>query len=212
MLKKCLKPKFLWALLLLSLPLAMFGQAITVKGIVTDAESGTPLPGVNIIVKGTANGVTSDFDGNYQIETNQGKVLAFSYVGFATQEIVVSGGTLNVPLKTDASTLDQVVVIGYGTTTIKDATGSLTSVTSEDFNKGNIVTPENLLSGRVAGLTINTGGEPGSGSTIRIRGGASLGASNDPLIVINGLPVDDNSIGGSRSVLSTINPNDIESF
>ena len=212
MLNKFFKPNFYWTLLLFISPFGIFGQSVTVSGTITDADSGTLLPGVNIVVKNTSNGVTSDFDGKYQIDVEQGDILVFSYVGFTTQEVPVTGTTLDVALKTDAAELDQVVVIGYGTTTIKDATGSLTSVTSEDFNKGNIVTPENLLSGRVAGLTINTGGEPGAGSTIRIRGGASLGASNDPLIVINGLPVDDNAVGGSRSVLSTINPNDIESF
>ncbi|MEH6406371.1 MAG: SusC/RagA family TonB-linked outer membrane protein [Leeuwenhoekiella sp.] len=195
-----------------ALPVLFYGQGMTVSGTVTDATAGTLLPGVNVIIKGTSKGTTTDFDGNYTLQASTGDILQFSYVGFSTLELPVSSATMYVALKQDENVLDQVVVIGYGTTTIKDATGSLTSVTSEDFNRGNIVTPENLLSGRVAGLTINTGGEPGSGSTIRIRGGASLGASNDPLIVINGLPIDNNTIGGSRSVLSTINPNEIESF
>tara|TARA_R110002020_G_scaffold296658_1_gene512270 strand:- start:39585 stop:42563 length:2979 start_codon:yes stop_codon:yes gene_type:complete len=204
--------KWLFSVIAFTLPLLFYGQGITVTGTVADATAGTPLPGVNVILKGTTTGTTTDFDGKYEIQVNSGAILQFSYVGFKTSEIAVSGSTLDIMLEQDENVLDQVVVIGYGTTTIKDATGSLTSVTSEDFNRGNIVTPENLLSGRVSGLTINTGGEPGSGSTIRIRGGASLGASNDPLIVINGLPIDNNTIGGSRSVLSTINPNEIESF
>lgn len=207
------RPSRQWLILcMLVIPMVSFSQDITVGGTVTDAALGSPLPGVNVIVKGTSRGTTTDFDGNYQIQASTGEILTFSYVGFATKEVSVSGAVSNVALETDASELEQVVVIGYGTTTVKDATGSLTSVTSEDFNKGQIVTPENLLSGRVAGLTINTGGAPGSGSNIRIRGGASLGASNDPLIVINGLPIDNNTIGGSRSILSTINPNEIESF
>ncbi|MDE0562026.1 TonB-dependent receptor plug domain-containing protein, partial [Algoriphagus sp. NF] len=102
--------------------------------------------------------------------------------------------------------------IGYGTTRIKDATGAITAVGKEDFNKGVIQTPEGRLNGRVPGLTVTTGGEPGAGSTIRIRGGSSLSASNSPLIVINGLPIDNNQVGGSRSILSALNPNDIESF
>jgi iron complex outermembrane receptor protein len=105
-----------------------------------------------------------------------------------------------------------VVIVGYGTTTVKDATGSVATITSKDFTKGNIVTPENLLSGRVAGVSITTSGAPGSGSAIRIRGGSSINASNDPLIVIDGLPIDNNGTNGSRGVLANINPNDIESF
>ncbi|WP_373057957.1 SusC/RagA family TonB-linked outer membrane protein [Zunongwangia sp. H14] len=204
--------KALLPVLLIFLPLISFSQETTVSGTVTEESTGNPLPGVNVIVKGTNNGTTTDFDGNYEIDVETGEVLQFSFLGFISEERTVSRPTLNVRLTEDTGQLEQVVVIGYGTTTVKDATGAVTSVTEEDFNRGNIVTPENLLSGRVAGLSINTGGAPGSGSTIRIRGGASLGASNDPLIVINGLPVDNNTIGGSRSVLSTINPNDIESF
>jgi len=197
---------------LVLIPVISFAQNMTVSGTVTEASTGNPLPGVNVIVKGTTTGAITDFDGNYEVQTESGAVIQFSFLGFKTQEKTVNNETINVALEEDAGQLDQVVVIGYGTTTVKDATGAVTSVKEEDFNRGNIVTPENLLSGRVAGLSINTGGAPGSGSTIRIRGGASLGASNDPLIVINGLPVDNNTIGGSRSVLSTINPNDIESF
>ncbi len=201
-----------WLIFLLSLPLLSFSQGLIVKGVVTETSTGAPLPGVNVFVEGTTNGTITDFDGNYQIEVEQGEILNFSFLGFITEKRTVESTTIDVQLKEDSGKLDEVVVIGYGTTTVKDATGSVSSVSEKDFNKGNIVTPENLLSGRVAGLSINTGGAPGSGSTIRIRGGASLGASNDPLIVINGLPVDNNTIGGSRSVLSTINPNDIKSF
>jgi iron complex outermembrane receptor protein len=214
LLKLIISPRLsaVWLFFLLSLPLLSFSQGLNVKGIVTETSTGAPLPGVNVFVEGTTNGTITDFDGNYQIEVEQGEILSFSFLGFITETRTVESSTINVQLKEDSSKLDEVVVIGYGTTTVKDATGSVSSVSEKDFNKGNIVTPENLLSGRVAGLSINTGGAPGSGSTIRIRGGASLGASNDPLIVINGLPVDNNTIGGSRSVLSTLNPNDIKSF
>ena len=198
--------------LFLCFSIASFGQKLKVSGIVTDATVGSSIPGVSVIIKSSNLGTTTDLDGKYQIEVNQNDVLVFSYMGYQKAEMVAKSGTINISLVEDTQKLDEVVVIGYGSTKIKDATGSVTSVTAKDFNKGNIVTPENLLAGRVAGLSITTGGEPGSGSTIRIRGGASLGASNDPLIVINGLPVDNNTIGGSRSILSSINPNDIESF
>ncbi|NAS31353.1 SusC/RagA family TonB-linked outer membrane protein [Flavobacteriaceae bacterium R38] len=196
--------------LLLLTPLGIYAQ--TISGVVTEKNNGSPLPGVNVVVKGTTNGATTDFDGKYQISANNGDVLIFSYLGFKTLEVAVTGTTLNVALEEDAAALDEVIVIGYGTTTAKSSTGALTAVTAKDFNKGNIATPENLLNGRVAGLTINTSGAPGSGSQIRIRGGASLNALNDPLIIIDGLPIDRNQVGGSRSILSTINPGDIESF
>lgn len=198
----------LLALLLVS-QAAWSQKAIT--GMVTDEESES-LIGVNILIKNSSRGTVTDIEGRYAIEAQEGDVLIFSYTGYTSQEVVVgASNTIDVALSS-GSMLDEVVVIGYGTTTVKDATGSVASLSQRNFNKGNIVTPENLLNGKIAGLTINTGGEPGSGSTIRIRGGSSLGASNDPLIVINGLPISNNTIGGARSILSTINPNDIESF
>ena len=198
--------------LFLCFSIATFGQKLKIAGSVTDSATGISIPGVSVTVKGSNLGTTTDFDGKYNIQANQNDVLVFSFMGYQKVETIAKSGTINIKLIEDTQKLDEVVVIGYGSTKIKDATGSVTSVTTKDFNKGNIVTPENLLAGRVAGLSITTGGQPGSGSTIRIRGGASLGASNDPLIVINGLPVDNNTIGGSRSILSSINPNDIESF
>jgi iron complex outermembrane receptor protein len=201
-----------FALVILFFSVMSFAQQKSLSGTITDQAS-IPLPGVNVIIKGTSNGTSTDFDGKYQIEVNNGDIIVFSYIGYKAKEIVYSGqSALDITLSEDTSQLDEIVIIGYGTTTIKDATGSVTAVTAKDFNRGNIVTPENLLNGRVAGLNIITGGDPGAGSTIRIRGGASLDASNDPLIVVDGLPIDNNTIGGSRSVLSTINPNDIDSF
>ncbi|MEM6516809.1 MAG: SusC/RagA family TonB-linked outer membrane protein, partial [Bacteroidota bacterium] len=190
-------------------PFASFTKPL----IVIDAN-GTPLPGATVLEKGTTNGVQTDFDGNFTLEVSNSKaIIVFSYVGFVTQEIIVGKRNFfEVSLLEDVAKLDEVVVIGYGTVRKKDATGSVVSVKAEDLNKGNIVTPENLLQGRVAGLSINTGGGPGSGSVIRIRGGSSLNASNAPLLVIDGLPVDNNNVGGSRSILSTINPSEIESF
>lgn len=199
-------------LFLLFVPIFMFGQN-TLTGTVTEQSTAISLPGVNVVIKNTSTGTATDFDGNYEIKVNIGDVLVFSYVGYKTIEITYSGqDSLNVQLDEDAAQLDEIVVIGYGTTTKKDATGSVEAITSEDFTKGNIVTPENLLSGRVAGVSITTSGAPGSGSQIKIRGGSSINASNDPLIIIDGLPIDNNSVKGSRGVLASINPNDIDSF
>jgi len=144
-----------------------------------------------------------------------GDKVVFSFVGYTSQTITFSGQkTVSIILVESANQLQEVVVqVGYGTVKKKDATGSVTAITAKEFNKGANVTAENLLSGRVAGLTINTGGgAPGTGSQIRIRGGSSLSASNDPLIVIDGLPVTNDSNVGATSVLASLNPNDIESF
>ncbi|WP_418604253.1 SusC/RagA family TonB-linked outer membrane protein [Hwangdonia sp.] len=193
-------------------PILMFGQT-TLTGTVTEQSTSIPLPGVNVVIKNTTTGTATDFDGNYRIEVNNGDILVFSYVGYQTIEITYSGqASLNVQLNEDAAQLNEIVIIGYGTTTKKDATGSVEAITSEDFTKGNIVTPENLLSGRVAGVSVTTSGAPGSGSQIKIRGGSSINASNDPLIIIDGLPIDNNGVNGSRGVLASINPNDIDSF
>lgn len=199
--------------LLWLIPMSFFAQS-SVSGTVTDAGNGQPIPGVNIIIKGTTNGTSSDFDGNYVLNgVNNGDIVEFSYVGFLPQEFTYSGNErIDVALQEDAAELEQVVVIGYGAARKKDLTGSVSTVTADDFNTGNIISPENLLNGRVAGVNITPGGAPGSGSAIRIRGGSSLDASNDPLIVIDGLPVSNDFVGGSQSVLSSINPNNIKSF
>lgn len=208
---KTISKKLLFLLLLL--PLSVLAQS-TVSGVVTDKSSGQPLPGVNVIIKGTTKGTTTDFDGKYMLSNvNSGEVIEFSYVGFTTQDIpYASQKTINVSLEEEAAKLDEVVLVGYGTVKKKDATGSVAQVSSKDFNKGANVTAESLLNGRVAGVTINQSGAPGSGSEIRIRGGSSLLASNDPLIVIDGLPVSNSTGEGATSILSSINPNDIESF
>ncbi|MDD7914336.1 SusC/RagA family TonB-linked outer membrane protein [Polaribacter ponticola] len=206
------KFKLLLIGILLSTSFTMFAQQ-TVKGVVKEKSSGEPLPGVSIIVKGTTSGSQTDFDGNFTIEkVKPGDILVFNYLGYTAKEIVI--GTvfnLSVELEESSEELDEIIVVGYGTTTVKDATGSVEAITSKGFTKGNIVTPENLLSGRVAGVNIVTSGAPGSGSQITIRGGSSLNASNNPLIVIDGLPMA-GTAGGSRGVLASINPNDIESF
>lgn len=204
---------FLFSVILL-VPALLFAQQ-TVRGTVTEAKGNSPLPGVGIIIKGTVKGAATDFDGNYTLENvKAGDVLVFSYMGFNTQQITVGNNTtINVALVENAETLDEVVIIGYGVTTVKDATGSVTSVKAKDLNKGAIVSPDQMLTGKVAGVQITSdGGAPGGGSKIRIRGGSSLNASNDPLFIIDGVPVDKDGIAGIRNPLNTINPNDIESY
>ncbi len=203
--------KFL-ELSLLLVPLWGFSQ-ITVTGNVTEAGTALPIPGANILVKGTTTGTTTDFDGNYIIQANQGDILVFSYIGFESQEIAVTGAVLNVVLQESTEQLDEVVVIGYGTTTVKDATGAVDLVTSEDFNQGAIVSTEQLLNGKAAGVRItNAGGSPDATPNIRIRGGASLSAQNNPLIVIDGVPIGSDNPAGVQNPLTLVNPNDIESF
>jgi TonB-dependent SusC/RagA subfamily outer membrane receptor len=191
---------------LLSSSFTMFAQQ-TLKGVVKERSSGEVLPGVSIVIKGTTRGAETDFNGNFTIEkVKTGDILVFRYLGYAKKEILIANNfNLTIELEESLEQLQEIVIVGYGTTTVKDATGSVEAITAKDFTKGNIVTPENLLSGRVAGVNITTSGAPGSGSEIRIRGGSSLNASNNPLIVIDGLPL-------SGINLSSINPNDIESF
>lgn len=205
------KYSFILFLLLLT---PMVGAQVTISGTVTDATDGSTLPGVNIVEKGTTSGTTSDSDGSYTLTVSDGATVVFSFVGFLTKEIPAgNGGTVDVSLKLDILGLEEVVVIGYGTTKKADATGSVAAISTEDFNRGAITSPQELISGRIAGVQItNSGGAPGSGSTIRIRGGSSLSASNDPLIVIDGVPVDNQSISGMSNPLSSVNPTDIESF
>lgn len=200
-------------LLLLMLPLNVLAQS-TVTGNVRDNATGEPLPGVNVIVQGTTNGTATDMDGNFTLSNvNNGDSLAFSFIGFAGQVVTYTGqDSINIILQEDATQLEEVVVIGYGSVRRRDATGSLSNVTAEDFNRGAVVTAENLINGRVAGVTINSTGQPGAGGVIRIRGGASLNAGNDPLLVIDGLPITNSNAGGASSILASLNPNDIESF
>lgn len=185
----------------------------SVSGVVTD-EANVPLPGVNIVIKGTATGTTSDFDGKFSLNVDSGDVIVFSYVGFKPQEINYTGqSTLNIALSEDAAVLDEVVVIGYGSVKKEDATGSVDVVSSKDFNKGAILSTDQLLSGKAAGVRITTdGGSPDSAPNIRIRGGASLNANNNPLIVIDGVPIGNDNPAGVSNPLALVNPNDIESF
>lgn len=199
---------------LIMLPATLMAQT-TATGTVTDKANAMPLPGVNVIIKGTARGTSTNFDGEYLLEVNQGEILVFSYVGYTVQEIEYTGqATINVSIEEDAAQLDEVVLIGYGATTKQDATGSVEKVGDEDFNRGAIVAPQQLIAGKAAGVRITSGGGgAGEGGEIRIRGGASLSATNDPLIVIDGLPIDQRGgAQGSRNALNAINPADIEDF
>lgn len=192
----------------------LFGQQITVSGTVTDAMDGTSLPGVNVIVKGTTMGTTTNAEGEYSIEARPDAILVFSFIGYVEQEVPVnSRNTIDVELEVDVMEIAEVVTIGYGIARKEDATGSVTAISSEDFNRGSVASPQELVVGKIAGVQITDGGgAPGEGATIRIRGGSSLSASNDPLIVIDGVPVDNDGISGMRNPLNTIHPSDIENF
>jgi len=199
---------------LIMLPATLMAQS-TATGTVTDKANAMPLPGVNVIIKGTSRGASTDFDGNYSIEISEGEILVFSYVGYTTKEIEFTGqSTIDVAIEEDAAQLDEVVLIGYGSTTKQDATGAVEKVGDEEFNRGAIVAPQQLILGKAAGVRVTSnGGAAGEGGEIRIRGGASLSATNDPLIVIDGLPIDQRGgAQGSANALNAINPADIEDF
>jgi iron complex outermembrane receptor protein len=192
---------------------ASFAQT-TLSGKVTDAN-GAGIQSITVTVKGTKNATSTGTDGSYRILVPQGATtLVFSGVGYASQELAITGSaSYDVSLQTSASNLNEVVVIGYGTARKKDLTGATTTISSRDFQKGAVATPEQLILGKVAGVNITSnGGAPGAGSTIRIRGGASLSASNDPLIIIDGVQLSGGGVAGSANALALINPNDIETF
>ncbi len=194
--------------------LVVFGQQVRVSGTVTDAADRSTLPGVNVVVKGTLTGTITGINGEYSLQAKPGDVLVFTFIGYLQQEVTLGDQTVvNVALQTDVQALDEVVVIGYGTVKKSDRTGSVTAVSSKDFNKGAITSAQDLLVGKTAGVVITTpGGAPGSDAKIRIRGGSSLNASNDPLIIIDGVPISNNNVSGSSNILSFVNPNDIETF
>ena len=217
--------KFGLSLVFLSLiSLVSFAQS-TVKGKVTDADS-FGLPGVSVLVKGTSNGVATDVNGNYTINNvPSNATLVFSFVGMTTQEVSVNGqSSVNVVLMEDSQSLEEVVVVGYGTVKKKDATGAVSAIGTKDFNRGVITSPEQLMQGRVAGVAITqNNGEPGGGINVRIRGTSSVRAGNGPLFVVDGVPLSggDVTAGGvgaglgsssARNPLNFLNPGDIESI
>ena len=183
-----------------------------VKGVVVDAIG--PVIGATVIEQGTTNGTSTGLDGDYVLTVSSADaVVEISCIGYATQTFTASQLPATVTLSEDALFLDDVVVIGYGTVKKEDMTGSVATVKADEINKGMITTPADLLKGKSAGVVVTPGGgAPGAGATIRIRGGSSLNATNDPLIIIDGLPVSNDGISGMADPLSSINPSDIESF
>lgn len=200
----------LWVVGML-LSVQVFAQGLTVKGVVKD-NTGMGVIGANILVKGTTNGTITDFDGNFTLEAKKGDVIVISFIGYKTQELPAAA-TMNVTLQDDTEVLDDVVVIGYGSVKKNDATGSVTAIKPDELSKGITTNAQDMLTGKVAGVSvISNDGTPGGGAQIRIRGGSSLNASNDPLIVIDGLAIDNNGIKGMSNGLSMVNPEDIETF
>jgi TonB-dependent starch-binding outer membrane protein SusC len=204
MIKQLLKVGRLLPVLLLCLSVSAWAQERKVSGKITSSDDGLGIPGVNIVEKGTTNGSVSDADGNYSLSVSANATLVISAIGFATQEVVVGEqSVINVTLATDVTSLSEIVVVGYGSQDKKEITGSVVSVTSEQFNKGNVNSSTMLLQGKVPGLSIyNKGGDPNSSPVIRLRGISTVGANVEPLIVIDGV------LGAS---LDNVDPSDIES-
>lgn len=195
----------------LLLSVGAFAQNVSVNGHVKDAN-GEPIIGATVRLDGTSGGAISDLDGNFTLEAPKGSTLTISYVGYLTQKVSASQN-LVVTLQEDTKALNEVVVIGYGTAKKEDLTGSVTAINPDDMSKGITNNASDMLVGKVAGVDVQTtGGTPGAGAQIRIRGGASLTASNDPLYVIDGLVIDNNTATGMSNILAMVNPNDIETF
>lgn len=194
--------------------LQLLAQSRMIQGEVTDAQNGEPLIGATVMVEGEKSGTVTDFDGNFKLQvTSSAKKVKISYIGYVDKIVEISD-RMKVKLESDSQILTDVVVIGYGTARKSDLTGSVATVSSKDFNKGLVSSPEQLINGKVSGVQImSNSGSASAGSTIRVRGGASLNASNDPLIVLDGVPLEQGGISGNSSnFLSMINPADIESM
>lgn len=196
----------------LILSISALAQQIVVKGHVKDA-TGEPVVGATVRAAGQTGGVVTDIDGNFSINAQAGALLTVSYIGYSDTKVTASPQMV-ITLKDEAAkSLTEVVVIGYGAVKKSDLTGSVTALKPDSKNKGLVVNPQDMIAGKVAGVNITTdGGAPGSGANIRIRGGSSLNASNNPLIVIDGIPMDNNGVQGLSNPLSMVNPQDIESF
>ncbi len=201
-----------------------WSQSRTVTGTVTTSEDGSPIPAVNVVEKGTSNGTSTGVDGRYSITVSDGAILVFSFVGYESQEISVGSRTsIDVVLNPDITALTEIVVIGYGEVAVRDATGAVAAVTSEDFNAGVISSPEQLIQGKTAGVQItSTTGNPGAGVQLRIRGTSSIRSNNNPLFVVDGVPLSGGTQPAPADVgygtiadtnpLSFLNPSDIESI
>ena len=196
----------------LFLSVGVYAQNITVKGHVKDA-TGLEVIGANVVEKGNpANGTITDLDGNFTLSVPQGAMLTISFIGYKTEE-VKAASTVMVTLQDDSQLLDAVVVIGYGTVKKNDATGSVTAIKPDKISKGMTTNAQDMMTGKIAGVSIiSDGGTPGAGAQIRIRGGSSLNAVNDPLIVIDGLAMDNAGVKGLSNPLAMVNPNDIETL
>jgi TonB-linked SusC/RagA family outer membrane protein len=209
-------------LLLLCIGTTLSAQRRTITGKVTDSKDGSPLPGVSVQPKGDLkNGTVTANDGSFTLSVDANtKILVFSIIGYGSREQPIGQGPIQIALNAGSSSLNEIVVIGYGTTRKKDLTGAVAVIDEKDFQKGTITTPEQMIAGKLPGVSvISNSGQPGAGSTIRIRGGASLNASNNPLIVLDGVPLDNeipplqkSAVPGASNPLSFINPDDIESF
>ena len=204
------------AMLAMAVPAQVFAQSgkYEVKGVVVDT-TGTPVIGASVIEQGTTNGVTTDLNGQYALKVNGPEaIIEISFIGHKTVALAANSDLLaNVVLEDDSEMIDDVVVIGYGVVKKNDLTGSISTVKADQTNKGLATSPTDLLRGKSAGVVITSGsGAPGSAATIRIRGGSSLNASNDPLVVVDGLPISNSGISGTANALASINPSDIESF
>ena len=205
--------KLVGIMLLSLMTTSVFAQGgYQVKGVVTDAMG--PVIGATVIEQGTNNGTVTGIDGDFTLNVaSADAIVEVSCIGYTTLTFKASEVPATITLEEDSEFLDEVVVIGYGTVKKSDLTGSVSTVKADEINKGVITTPADLLRGKSAGVVVTPGsGMPGSGATIRIRGGSSSNASNDPLIVIDGLPVSNDGISGMSDPLSSINPEDIESF
>ncbi len=214
---KCIVGKAaLWLFLMMTIfNLSASAQNRTVKGVVTDATTQEPLMGASVMMEDGKVGAVTDLDGNFSITVAPGvKKLKVSYIGFVDKTVAVTDGVINVVMEPDDRQLGEVVVVGYGTARKSDLTGSVSTINSKDFNKGSISSAEELINGKVSGVQITSNsGSTTAGSTIRVRGGASLNASNDPLIVVDGVPLELGGIAGAdNNFLSLINPQDIESM
>ncbi len=211
-----MKTKFNFRFLALTLAgifvsLNIWAQDLLVKGVVNDAF-GDPVTGANVVIKGTTVGTITDLDGNFTMKAPKGSTLLITFIGYKAQEVPASAN-VRVTLAEDSELLDDVVVIGYGSVKKNDMTGSVTAIKPDNMNKGLVISAQDALQGKIAGVNItNDGGSVGGGTTIRIRGGSSLNASNDPLIVIDGLALDNYGLEGAGNPLSMVNPNDIESY
>jgi len=205
-------------LILIFLPSIIIAQNISLKGNIVEAKSQEPLPGATILIKGTAKGVTSDFDGNFEINTKIGDTIVASFLGMKTQEVLVLSSPITIRLEDDIDQLDEVLVsVGYFDVSKKDLSGSITQIKAEQLEQNRGASLENLLQGQVAGIVVTESAEPGGGVGVSIRGTNSILGGTQPLYVLDGIPISpisdaqgNGNSGGTQSSMSFINPNDIE--